>query len=103
MKEKKEPGSGGLFSIFVSDLCKGCAECVTECGHHEALKMVVETSFGDETDLTWAKSRIIALFPAQDGIVTALNALVRRLLRIEVLFGTGTVINGADLEAALAS
>lgn len=38
-REKKEEGSGGLFSIFVSDLCKGCAECVTECGDHEALVM----------------------------------------------------------------
>ena len=37
--EKKSPGNGGLFAIFVSDLCKGCAECVTECGDHEALKM----------------------------------------------------------------
>ena len=37
--EKKESGSGGLFSIFVSDLCKGCAECVKECGSHEALVM----------------------------------------------------------------
>ena len=41
--EKKAPGAGGLFSIFVSDLCKGCGECVTECGDHEALKMVDET------------------------------------------------------------
>ena len=41
--EKKTPGAGGLFSIFVSDLCKGCGECVTECGEHEALKMVDET------------------------------------------------------------
>jgi pyruvate-ferredoxin/flavodoxin oxidoreductase len=23
--ERKKPGSGGVFSIFVSDLCKGCA------------------------------------------------------------------------------
>jgi pyruvate-ferredoxin/flavodoxin oxidoreductase len=37
--EKKNPGAGGLFSIFVSDLCKGCGECVTECGDHQALKM----------------------------------------------------------------
>lgn len=37
--EKKNPGEGGLFSIVVSDLCKGCAECVTECGEHEALRM----------------------------------------------------------------
>ncbi|MCP4249638.1 MAG: oxidoreductase [bacterium] len=37
--EKKDPGNGGLFAIFVSDLCKGCAECVTECGSHQALVM----------------------------------------------------------------
>ncbi len=43
VKEKKEPGTGGLFSIFVSDLCKGCGECATECGDHDALRMVDET------------------------------------------------------------
>jgi pyruvate-ferredoxin/flavodoxin oxidoreductase len=41
--ERKKPGAGGIFSIFVSDLCKGCAACVTVCGEHEALKMVEET------------------------------------------------------------
>jgi pyruvate-ferredoxin/flavodoxin oxidoreductase len=41
--EKKNPGLGGVFSIFVSDLCKGCAACVTACGEHQALKMVQET------------------------------------------------------------
>ena len=41
--EKKEPGAGGVFSIFVKDLCKGCAACVDACGSHEALKMVEET------------------------------------------------------------
>ncbi|MDA1092597.1 MAG: 2-oxoacid:acceptor oxidoreductase family protein [Acidobacteria bacterium] len=41
--EKKSPGSGGVFSIFVSDLCKGCAACVTACGDHNALRMVPET------------------------------------------------------------
>ncbi len=41
--ERKKPGSGGIFSIFVSDLCKGCAACVTACGDHGALKMVQET------------------------------------------------------------
>ncbi len=41
--EKKNPGSGGIFSIFVSDLCKGCAACVTACGDHDALRMVQET------------------------------------------------------------
>ena len=41
--EKKAPGGGGVFSIFVSDLCKGCAACVTACGDHRALRMVQET------------------------------------------------------------
>ena len=41
--EKKSPGGGGVFSIFVSDLCKGCAACVTACGDHQALRMVQET------------------------------------------------------------
>jgi len=41
--ERKTPGSGGIFSIFVSDLCKGCAACVTACGDHNALKMVPES------------------------------------------------------------
>jgi pyruvate-ferredoxin/flavodoxin oxidoreductase len=41
--ERKAPGAGGIFSIFVSDLCKGCAACVTACGDHNALKMVAET------------------------------------------------------------
>jgi pyruvate-ferredoxin/flavodoxin oxidoreductase len=26
--ERKAAGSGGIFGIFVSDLCKGCGECV---------------------------------------------------------------------------
>ena len=42
-KEKKEPGSGGIFSIFVNDLCKGCSACVEACGDHEALKMIPES------------------------------------------------------------
>ena len=41
--ERKEEGTGGLFGIMVSDRCKGCGECVVECGEHEALIMVAET------------------------------------------------------------
>ena len=41
--EKKLPGNGGIFSIFISDLCKGCGECVQVCGEHNALKMTQET------------------------------------------------------------
>ncbi|RME94890.1 MAG: oxidoreductase [Verrucomicrobia bacterium] len=41
--EQKQPGAGGLFQIYVSDLCKGCGECVEVCGDHDALRMVPET------------------------------------------------------------
>src|SRR5262249_13239551 len=41
--EKKRAGGGCVYSIFVSDLCKGCAACVTACGEHRALRMVQET------------------------------------------------------------
>ncbi len=41
--EQKTAGAGGLFSIFVSDLCKGCGECVQVCGDHDALRMTRET------------------------------------------------------------
>ncbi|MEN8235187.1 MAG: 2-oxoacid:acceptor oxidoreductase family protein [Actinomycetota bacterium] len=41
--ERKEEGAGGIFAIMVSDRCKGCGECVTECGEHEAIVMVPET------------------------------------------------------------
>ena len=40
---RRRPARGGVFSIFVSDLCKGCAACVTACGEHDALRMVQET------------------------------------------------------------
>jgi pyruvate-ferredoxin/flavodoxin oxidoreductase len=42
-REKKQAGSGGIFAIMVSDLCKGCGECVVECGEKSALVMASET------------------------------------------------------------
>ncbi len=42
-KERKDKGAGGIFSIFVSDLCKGCGLCVEECGDHDALRMIEDT------------------------------------------------------------
>ena len=35
--EKKKPGEGGLFSIFVSDLCKGCRHVPQPTGGHQRL------------------------------------------------------------------
>lgn len=43
LKEKKTPGSGGLFSITVNPYtCKACALCVKVC-EDDALKMVTQT------------------------------------------------------------
>ncbi len=41
--EKKNPGSGGVFGIFINDLCKGCGQCVKACGNRNALTMQAET------------------------------------------------------------
>ena len=41
--EKKGQG-GGKFGIFIDPTkCKGCAECVSACGDHDALKMIRKT------------------------------------------------------------
>lgn len=50
--ERRSPGDGGIFSIFVSDLCKGCGECVTECGDHDALRMESDTEENNARVLT---------------------------------------------------
>ncbi|WP_258104369.1 2-oxoacid:acceptor oxidoreductase family protein [Marinoscillum sp. MHG1-6] len=46
LHEKKEPGSGGLFSITINpSTCKGCMECIQVCDD-EALKPIVQTEAG---------------------------------------------------------
>lgn len=43
LNEKKEPNSGGLFSITINPTtCKGCMECVNVC-HDDALRIVTQT------------------------------------------------------------
>lgn len=40
---KKKGHEGGLFTIAIDPArCKGCGECVTACGDHDALKMIVK-------------------------------------------------------------
>src|SRR3989442_4467456 len=37
----KRGETGGLLGLFIDpDKCKGCGECVTACGSHQALRMV---------------------------------------------------------------
>jgi pyruvate/2-oxoacid:ferredoxin oxidoreductase beta subunit/NAD-dependent dihydropyrimidine dehydrogenase PreA subunit len=51
--EKKNPGGGGKFGIFIDPTkCKGCAECVDACGDHNALKMIPK----DDKNMAWFKA-----------------------------------------------
>ncbi|MFQ5352560.1 MAG: 2-oxoacid:acceptor oxidoreductase family protein, partial [Candidatus Binatia bacterium] len=59
--EKKNPGEGGLFAIFVSDHCKGCGECVVECGSHDALRMVPDSE--EMTSRYESATRFLDLLP----------------------------------------
>lgn len=54
LPEKKKEGEGGVFSIVVSDLCKGCGACVEVCGD-DAIAMVDETPALHADMLTQAK------------------------------------------------
>jgi len=62
--ERREPGKGGIFSIFVSDLCKGCGECVTECGDHNALVMRADDE--DFNAGVLSAQRFLELLPETD-------------------------------------
>jgi pyruvate-ferredoxin/flavodoxin oxidoreductase len=78
--ESKTPGAGGLFSIFVSDLCKGCGECVQVCGDHDALRMTRETEELN-ADLTTAQvfSRLLPDTPQKFlGLYDDQNAAASR-------------------------
>ena len=44
VKEKKSPGSGGLFSLTINPYtCKGCQECIEVCAD-DALKVIPQTT-----------------------------------------------------------
>jgi len=88
--EVKNPGHGGLFSIFVSDLCKGCGECVQVCGDHDALRMTRETPELN-ADLTTAQvfSRLLPDTPQtylglynDDDITSSKDATLRNHLMV---------------------
>ncbi len=75
MLEKKNTGEGGLFTIFVSDLCKGCSACVDACGDHDALRMVDENGDHRAQHLTaieffktlpTTKRKYLSLFDPED-------------------------------------
>ncbi|MGH9593339.1 MAG: 2-oxoacid:acceptor oxidoreductase family protein, partial [Bryobacteraceae bacterium] len=100
--ERKAPGSGGIFSIFVSDLCKGCAACVTACGDHQALKMVQETETVNaehETGTAFlnllpdTKQKYLGLFsaanPADSKTATLRNMLMVRTNYDALVSGDG--------------
>ncbi len=87
--EAKTPGAGGLFAIFVSDLCKGCGECVQVCGDHDALRMTRETEELN-ADLTTAQvfsrllpdtpQKFLGLYNDQDAASSREAALRNHLM-----------------------
>ncbi len=100
--ERKAPGSGGIFSIFVSDLCKGCAACVTACGDHQALKMVPETETINAKHETGTRflnlladtpQKFLGLynaeFPADSKTATLRNMLMQRSTYDALVAGDG--------------
>jgi pyruvate-ferredoxin/flavodoxin oxidoreductase len=100
--ERKAPGSGGIFSIFVSDLCKGCAACVTACGDHNALKMVAETEEVNAKHMTGTgfldllpdtSQKFLGLFnaanPADSKTATLRNMLMVRSTYDALVAGDG--------------
>jgi len=72
-------------------------------GEQFVVQQLFELTQDQNEDISWARARFRAFFPAQAGIVAALDALLRKLSRAEVLFGIGTVITAVDVELALAS
>ncbi len=100
--ERKAPGTGGIFSIFVSDLCKGCAACVTACGDHQALKMVAETEEVNAKHMTGTgfldllpdtSQKFLGLFnaanPADSKTATLRNMLMVRSTYDALVAGDG--------------
>jgi pyruvate-ferredoxin/flavodoxin oxidoreductase len=100
--ERKAPGTGGIFSIFVSDLCKGCAACVTACGDHNALKMVAETEEVNAMHMTGTgfldllpdtSQKFLGLFnadyPADSKTATLRNMLMVRSTYDALVSGDG--------------
>lgn len=69
-------------------------------GDQFVMQQLFEITAGPDSDLSWARARVVGLFPANDGIPTAINALLRGLSRAEVLFGTDTTISQQDWFAA---
>ena len=101
--ERKTPGAGGIFSIFVSDLCKGCAACVTACGDHQALKMVPETEEVNAGHMTGTgfldllpdtPQKYLGLYnaanPADSKTATLRNMLMQRTAYDALVAGDGS-------------
>ena len=69
-------------------------------GDQIAFRGLLEITANVDDDISWARTRVQNLFPAQDGIRQDLEAQVRDLSRAEVLFGENTNISRLDWAAA---
>lgn len=89
--ERKKPGEGGLFSIMVSDLCKGCGECVEVC-NDDALKMTPDSEDLNAQMLAGAKfldllpatqAKYLGLYDAEQPLESKMTALKNHLLLVD--------------------
>ena len=89
-RERKEPGSGGLFGIFIDPTkCKGCAECVEVCHElgYDALKMIKKQ---DETVPQYRKSiQFFRSLPPTPKKFINDRVLIDMMLSEEALLYTG--------------
>ena len=69
-------------------------------GDQFVMQQLFEISQSPDDDLSWARAKVLQLFPAQDGIAQDINALLRAMSRAEVLFGVDTTITQNDWFAA---
>ncbi|GAB1233352.1 hypothetical protein UT4_18190 [Ferrigenium sp. UT4] len=79
-KEKKQPGSGGLFSITINPYtCKGCAVCVDVCDDN-ALRMVTQSADSVATlRRDWDFWQDLPTTPAQYNRIDDLNEKIGAL------------------------
>ena len=105
LHEKKEKGSGGLFSVTVNPYtCKGCMECVTVCTD-DALRSVSQTEDSIAQlrkvwdlwlDLPTTPDRFIKISNLEEGIGTLSSLLLNKANYMALNSGDGACLGCSE-------
>ncbi len=105
LPEKKQPGSGGLFSITINPTtCKGCMECVQVCGD-DALRPIRQTKESIAAlrhdwdlwlDLPTTPERFLRLENLEDGGGTLEKLLLDKRNAMAVTSGDGACLGCSE-------